>query len=166
MNDFEHLYNQHFDYVYRYVLFRLGNRQVAEDVTSQTFFTALKHQDQYDPEKGSWQQWITGIAKYRLLDYWQKEKVILSLEEVQQAENFFFSLPDSIKQLDQKMLFKSIIQNLSKNLRRLLILRYVDDLTYEEIAKITGKTSVAVRKAFSRLHQHLKAQFESDELNS
>ena len=166
MDEFEHHYHQHFDYVYRYITLRLADRQVAQDVTSQTFFTAFKHRHQYNPEKGSWRQWVTGIAKNRLLDYWQKEKLTLSLEEVDQADQKIQFSMDHTKTLDQKMLFESMINSLPKNLQRLLILRYVDDLTYEQIANITSKTPAAIRKLFSRLHKRLKAQFETSDLNS
>lgn len=167
MSDFEHYYHQHFDYVYRYICLRLAEDRIsAQDITSQTFYTAFKYRHRYDPKKGSWRQWITGIAKNRLLDHWQKENLTLSLQEVGEAEQLIESHGISQQKLDHKLLFDSILQSLPGQLRRLLILRYVDDLTYDQIAEITGKKPAAVRQIFSRLHKRLRAQFELNDLTS
>lgn len=165
MEDFEHHYRQNLTHVYRYLYLRLNDRLIAEDLTSKTFLNALERQHQYDPERGNWQQWVIGIAKNRLIDYWRMEKIPLSLDELQQMEHLLQPKDDLQGQVSRKLMFEELLDQAPKNLRHLLILRYVDDLTYEEIAVLTGKKPASVRKIFSRLHQKLKSHFNSDSLD-
>ena len=49
---FGQLYDQYVDSVFRYVLFRVGDRNLAEDVTSETFERALRYRESFDPRRG------------------------------------------------------------------------------------------------------------------
>lgn len=166
MDLFERHYHQHFDYVYRYCHFRLADPQAAEDVTSKTFLKAFENQNQYDPEKGNWKQWVTGIARHQILDYWKREKIPLSLEDLEKAEHLLHTTQHPSNGLDSKLMLESMLRTIPANVHHLLILRYVDDMTYEDIAESTGKTPSAIRKLFSRLHKSLRSQLGNHNLTS
>ena len=156
MDQFSQVYSELYDYIFSYIFVRVKGREVAEDITSKTFLTAFEIKAHYDPKKGSWRQWMTGIAKNCLLNHWRSFKIELSLEEIEQTEKHIESYQTSKEQFDHQLQFQKIMDVVSDEVRILLILRYVDDLSYEDIAEITNKTSAAVRKAFSRLHKSLK----------
>lgn len=166
MNDFSQHYDELFDYVYRYLLIRLQNPQAAEDVTSNTFLMALENQHKYNSKKGSWRQWITGIAKNCLLMHWKKEKITLSLETIENMEIFTTLISNSSQERDATLTLETFLDSLEPALRTLLALRYVDDLTYKEIANITRKTPGAIRKTFSRLHHNLSERFDANDFTS
>lgn len=156
MDQFSKVYSDLYDYVFSYIYVRVQGREIAEDITSKTFLTAFEIKAAYDPKKGSWRQWMTGIAKNCLLNHWRSFKMEVSLEEIEQTEKHIESYQIAKEQFDHQFQFQKIMEAASDEFRILLILRYVDDLSYDNIAQITQKTPAAVRKAFSRLHKSLK----------
>lgn len=159
MDDFAARYSELYDYVYRYLYLRVNDRETAQDLTSKTFLTALEIKENYDPKKGTWIQWITGIAKNCLLNYWRSHKTFLPLEEVILKEEDLALNNSAHDAMGQDLELKTIMDSVSPDIRALLVLRYVDDLTYEDIAEVLNKTPAAVRKIFSRLHKQLKERF-------
>lgn len=160
MTDFEQHYSDLFDYVYRYVHVRLNDRESTHDLVSKIFLSAFEKQHQYDAEKGSWGQWITGIARNAVFAHWKSNQITLILEdEVLDSLHFERHWEAKGKQ-DQQMMFQKLLTSVPSEVRMLLILRYEDDLTYESIAELLNKSPAAVRKTFSRLHAQLRAQFQ------
>lgn len=162
MIDFEKQYSDLFDYVYRFVRVRIGNNETTDDLVSKIFLDAYEKQFQYDENKGSWRQWITGIAKNSLLNHWRSHKKLIFLEEADLDSINFERFSQQKEALNQGLQFQLIMEASSQNVKNLLIWRYVDDLTYEDIAEILNKTPAAIRKIYSRLHKELKTHFNSD----
>lgn len=158
MDEFSQQYSELYDYVFSYIYIRVKGRETAEDIVSKIFLTAFEIRHNYDPERGSWRQWITGIAKNCLLNHWRSAKMVLSLEDIEQTEKHVEQHQEKVDQFDRELQFESIMSTAPEEVRILLILRYVDDLSYNDIAEITRKTPAAIRKAFSRLHKSLKAE--------
>jgi len=145
-------YSDLFDYIYRYIHLRVEDKDIAHDLVSEVFMKALEHSDTFDAAKGNLKQWLTGITKYHLYSYWRQHKVIVSLEDIE------LGAPPDYRQLD----FEQLIKHLPKSVQKLLRWRYVDDFTYEEIAKLTKKKPPAIRQYFSRLHAQLKTYLGND----
>ena len=158
MTDFERHYSELFDYVYRYVSVRLKDPTSTDDLVSNIFLSAFEKQHQYDPEKGTWRQWITGIARNAVFHHWKTVRQYLDLDEVNLSEALKTDHLEECRKWDQKAQFQKIMDSVSPDIRMLLILRYEEDLTYEDMAELLNKTPAAVRKTFSRLHQQLRAQ--------
>jgi len=154
MSDFEKHYSELFDYVYRYVFIRLQNKAITEDLVSSIFLSALEKQHQYDAQRGSWRQWITGIARNAIFTHWKKQKPQMQFNEL-----MFETVPASSDVSDTLWQFQTMLKSLSDEFRLLFIMRYEEDLTYEQIAAEIGKKPAAVRKIFSRLHQELRVKF-------
>ena len=162
MDQFSQQYNKLVDYIYGYLQLRVNDQKVAEDLTSKTFLTAIENKDRYEKEKGSWRQWVTGIAKNCLLNHWRSNKIELSLDDLEKTNTLIHSSPPPSEKIDQEILFEKILDQVSSKIRSLLILRYVDDLSHEEIAEITHKTPAAIRKSFSRIHKTLREKLTGD----
>lgn len=162
MSNFSQNYSDSFDYIYRYVFIRVNNREITQDLVSKIFLEAFENQEKYDGSKGSWRQWITGIAKNSLLNYWRSHRKFIALEETELDHVHFENESLNPGSLSQKLQFERIMNSSSPAVQNLLIWRYVDDLTYEAIADLLHKTPLAVRKSFSRLHKQLKEKFEAD----
>ncbi|MEV5710756.1 RNA polymerase sigma factor [Actinoallomurus sp. NPDC052274] len=60
-DQFRVIYDRYFPQIYRYVAGRLG-RDVADDVAAETFLTAFRKRDRFDPERGAVRPWLFGIA--------------------------------------------------------------------------------------------------------
>lgn len=144
-------YSTLFDYVYRYVRSRVYDPETCNDLVSDIFLQALAHIDDFNAERGSLRQWITGITKNRLFTYWKKHKEIISLDDIEFGE---------IPQFDQ-LAFDQLIDHLPTHVRQLLIWRYIEDLPYEQIATLANKSPAAIRQYFSRLHKQLRTHYEN-----
>jgi len=144
-------YSTLYDYVYRYVRVRVSNEDVCRDLVADIFLKAVEKIQYFDASKGSLRQWITGITKHHLLNHWKREKHTFALED--------FDLPIMPK-FDQ-LEFDQLIDHLPQHIQQLLTWRYVDDLTYEQIADVTGRTPAALRKYFSRLYKKLRNEYEA-----
>lgn len=69
---FTALYEQHMNYVFRYINYRVGNRSEAEDLTSLVFEKALAAFHRYDSKKAAAQTWLLTIARNTVTDYFRK----------------------------------------------------------------------------------------------
>ena len=151
-----------FDYVYRYVCWRVPHRPDAEDLVSTIFINAYEKIDHWDQERGKLQQWITGIARFKVIDYWRGHKIVIGLDDIMQHTLLEPATENQKKQeeiLDAQRIFDMIMDDLPPDIRALCTLRYVDGLTYSEIAQVTEKQPANVRKIFSLLHQRLKDEY-------
>ena len=73
MTEFSKIYDEYFQYVYRYTLSLCQDAAIAEDVTQETFFKALKSIDKFNG-KCKLQVWLCQIAKNTYFSYCEKEK--------------------------------------------------------------------------------------------
>lgn len=153
---FQEHYNEHFDDVYRFVRFRITHPPTADDLTAAIWLRAWKGRSQYAPSKGTFRNWIFGIARFTLIDHWRADKPTIDLDTI---EHTLSDALDTEQNTDARLFFDQVMDSLTDHGRLLLTLRYIDDLTYAEIADATGKTPSAVRQFFSRIHRTLKEQF-------
>ncbi len=137
-----------FDFVYRYVRARIDDPEICKDLVSEIFVKALENLPKHDASRGSLQQWITGITKHHLFNHWKRYRQTVPLDDFD-----FGAIPEF-----QQLAFDQLIDHLPTHIRQLLIWRYVDDLTYEQMAHLTHKSPPALRQYFSRLHKQLKTQ--------
>ncbi len=150
-----------FDYIYRYVRYRLSLQQDAEDIVGEIFAEAIESLENFNPQRGNLQQWLTGIARNRLRQYWRFKKPVVVIDE--QLENLIcVEMPTET--IDDQMLIEKITKGLSAETKALLALRYIDGLTHEEIAQIVGKSPAAVRQWFCRLHTSLSLRYSEDKI--
>lgn len=68
------LAEQHLGDVFRYVMYLTGDRATADDLTAQTFETALGSFGRYDPRRGSARTWLCQIARGAALDHMRSER--------------------------------------------------------------------------------------------
>lgn len=148
-----------FDFLYRFLSSRLFDRDEVDDVVSEAVTKAYAQLERFDPERGVLRQWLTGIAKNELLTHWRKKKPTVSLEYEERIIDPKTGTAFT-ETLDQEFLAEKIYANLPQESKTLVALRYVDDMTYEELARVTGKEASALRQFFSRLHRTLRLEFQ------
>ena len=79
---FDPLYRHYVKPIYGYVLRRTLQRELAEDITSQTFMKALERLRQYSPSKGPFAAWLYGIAKNAITDHFRSHRPHTDIEDV------------------------------------------------------------------------------------
>lgn len=151
-------YSELFDYLYRYVCYRVPQREEAEDLVSEIFLQGYHRLNDFHPEQGQLRQWMTGIAKNKLLMYWRRRPVQVDLDSIPEIPDLVQGT--ALQFLDQSMLVERLLSHVSEDLKSLIAFRYVDGLSHEEIAQMIGKQPAAVRKCFSRLHKQLQEIYQ------
>ncbi|MFM1655416.1 RNA polymerase sigma factor [Brevibacillus sp. B_LB10_24] len=135
--------------IFRYCYHILGHREEAEDATQEVFLKAYRHLNKYNVEV-PFTAWLYKISYRHCIDVIRKRKVsklipFLFQNEKQNStvdeyiENVYFSEPVYLS-----------LMKLSLEERTLLILRGVDEKTFEEISMIVNKKSSSLRKKYER----------------
>ena len=147
---FLEVYPVMFDRVYRYVVRRTPQVEEAKDLVADIMIRAFERLPQFDAEKGSYEQWIIGMAKFALIDYWRRgERCVLIEGDVTQEENI-------MNRIDDELSFEHRIASLPNEHKILLRLRYVDDMSLLTIAEMTHTNPSTLRSFFSRTHKRLR----------
>lgn len=153
---FRQFYEHHFPKIFRFVFFRVGgSREVAEDLTSEIFIKAFNAFDRYD-ETRSQSSWIFTIARNHLANYYRSAG-----REV--TDENFESLPVAADDLEERVaageeeavLLRAIGQLRPKD-AVLIRMKYLDGLSYEEMAANLSRERGALKVATFRAMQELK----------
>ena len=158
VTNFHELYQKYAQDVYRFAYWLCGNAQDAEDITSETFVRALTSSGEIKSEtvKG----YLLTIARNLAYKRSNREKRFVPLEtNLTEDRNQPAVLVEISASLQTAMQF---IQSLQETDRAALILRYQDDLSYEEIAGILSislaAAKVKVHRARLKLTEFMRAQ--------
>ena len=161
--EFEQIYTTYFRDVFLYVRRLSGNEHVAEEITSETFFRALRTIDKFRGDCDM-RVWLCQIAKYTFYQYLDKKnrRKEVSMEEaievaaVQQLEKEYISN-------EQKVEIYKKIQQLESPMKDVLMLRLSGELSFREIGEILGKTENWARVTFYRGKQILGKELSGNE---
>ncbi len=153
MPEFEKIYKEHFHDVYRYVLSLCKNESIAEDITQDTFFKAMKKVDGFKGECKLY-VWLCQIAKNTYFTYIKKHKNMEFIE----SESLYSSMDverdylnkETVKRLHQ------ILHNLEEPYKEVFTLRILGDLPFAQIGELFGKTDSWARLVFYRAKKKLQ----------
>lgn len=161
-NEFEKQYTLLFDEIYCYVLYRITDKNDAEDIVSEVFIIAYQKLDSFNPGLASLKTWLFSIAKRKVIDYWRKKKFVIDFKESFEPLQILTVSGNSMQiRIDDDLFVHNIFSQLKPELKTLFALRYIDDLSYEEIAALTNKKVPSIRKIFSRIHLQLRNELKN-----
>jgi RNA polymerase sigma-70 factor (ECF subfamily) len=150
---FKKIYDYYSPFVWRISLRSLANEKDAETVLQTVFIVVYKSIKNFRFES-SFSTWLYRITLNETIKLINKKK---SRKEVYLDENI--ALKSSEDVIDEKNFVKKILNSLSVEERFLLVSREIDGITFEELATITNKSSVALRVEISRLKQKIRENF-------
>ncbi len=158
--DFTALYHRHKARVFYYLYSRVRNAADAEDLTSQTFVTALENLSRLrDP--GKFTSWVFTIARNKARDFFRKSqrRPTADFDEGLDRTN---PVEGDLPQADRDRLcdLERLIARLDPREQEYLRLRIVADLPFAEIAAILNLPETRVKKSYYRLLERLQAQVE------
>lgn len=144
---FGELYDLHAQAVYRFLLGNLGTPQEAEDLTTEVFLRVWKALPDYEESGSPFGAFVFRIARNRLIDRYRflgRQDPEVSIEETGLEE--FLPDPDQeIPDLQDYYLLHEALQSVRDDYREVLILRFLNDFSVEEIAEIMDRSAGAVR---------------------
>ncbi|WP_341346556.1 RNA polymerase sigma factor [Paenibacillus sp. FSL H3-0469] len=138
--------------IYTYCCYLLRSREEAEDAVQDIFVKVYQQLSRYE-KRVSFSAWLYKVSYHHCMDQLRRRKRrnrLLSLYKLQLMTNQQ-ALPEE-SPVDQ------IFENLTSEERGLLILRVIEQYSFEEISMITGSSSAALRKKYERLRKKLIQQ--------
>ena len=160
----EELYRTYFDIVYRYICSISQDGPLAEEVTQETFFKALKKIDQFRGDCDV-RVWLCQIAKNTLYDHLKKQKKQLSGDEqLEKTESDGGELlEEKLAQRSQAMEIHKVLHRLSEPYKEVFSLRTFGELTFREIGMLFGKSENWARVTYYRARVKIREELEYED---
>lgn len=147
---FASLYDAYLDRVYRYIYFRTHHKETAEDLAASVFVKALEKLPSFDPGKAGFTTWLYAIARNALTDHYRRQKPDVDVEDVWDTLASGEDIPADTDVRARLAKVQELMKDLPAAQREIVLLRVWDELSYAEIAEVTGKSEAASKMAFSR----------------
>jgi RNA polymerase sigma-70 factor (ECF subfamily) len=162
-SDFAHVYEDTVWRVYAFLAYRVGDRDLAEDLTQTTFERALRGWARFDPRKGSETTWLLAIARNVLIDDVRRQRPT-PVRELDEGVPGTEAGPE--ERLEGSPDLLAAVMTLSERDREVLALRFGGDLTGAEIAETLGLSLANVQQILSRSLGKLRQMLDRQELLS
>ena len=140
------LYDRHVDAIYRYVYYRVRDDAEAEDLTSDVFMRALKAMPRYEPRQ-AFLAWLYRIARNAVIDRARRGGRQVSFEDAldhPSAEHIVIPDNELLSRSDSDTL-RAALAKLTPLQQEVVVLRFLEGYTTQEIARIVGKREGTVR---------------------
>lgn len=159
--DFADIYDRYFEKVYNYVRYRVRLADAADDITAKVFEAALGKSGTYDPERGSEQAWLFGIARNSVAD-WGRDRgrrAEVPLDGAFERPGGDPRAEDVLEGREEKERILAAAAGLDERSRDIMALKFSSGMTNREIAALTGlgeaNVGIIVYRAVKRMRELL-----------
>lgn len=155
---FTQLYLESYSLVYNYVYRRMGGSSAAEDVVSEAFLLAARSFSRFDPSRAKFSTWVTRIALNCMASHYRRERELVSLDELPEV---FPTGEDEQAAFDDHDLASRLLAVLDEDERRIVLMKYRDEMRNTEIASELGMNASTVSTVVSRAVAKMRRAAES-----
>jgi RNA polymerase sigma-70 factor (ECF subfamily) len=140
ISGFTALYEEHMAYVFRYINYRIGNRNEAEDLTSIVFEKALAAFHRYDSNKAAPQTWLLAIARNTVTDHLRKssKRKNMPLDNAVGVESLDPSPPEETERREEYQRLQFCLAALPQREQEIISLKFGAELNNRQIASVIG----------------------------
>lgn len=156
----EEIYQKYAQTVYKYLLSKTQNADLAEELTQETFYQAVRSIERFD---GSCRisTWLCAIAKNQLLAYYRKHPAEENIDT--QPELSGASAETEFLDTENRVELMRKLHSCPEPYREILYLRIFGNLSFREIGEIMGKSENWARVSYYRAKERLKKEVEENE---
>ena len=158
----ETLVKRHKERIYTFVISKVRNQELAEDIFQDVFFKVIKslQKGKYN-EEGKFLPWVMRIAHNLVIDHFRKAKRMPIVGKLKLDDDFdIFDIISNGEQTseytmmegEQHEQLKKMVQELPEEQRQVLVMRHYEELSFKEIAE---KTGVSINTALGRMRYAL-----------
>lgn len=161
------LYDRYFDRLYSLVFNQVDrNKDIAEDIVQETFLAALKSAKGFKGRSSAY-TWLCSIAYHKIADHYRRQarerKRMVSgidVDTVDDEENPGRQpQPDSlIESAETRQVVNEALAKLPWDYRQVLILKYVEEMSVQEISQIMDRSPKSIEGLLTRSRKALQAQ--------
>ena len=158
-SSFEILLTRHKSRVFAFIMSKIKNRDITEDIFQDTFIKVINslQRGKYN-EEGKFLPWMMRIAHNLVIDHFRKEAKMRKVRPTAEFD-IFDVLDDGNKDQEEVMMqtqvhadLKALIEQLPKDQKEVLKMRYFEDLSFKQISDLTG---TSINTALGRMRYAL-----------
>lgn len=153
------MYDEHADAIYRFIVWHSGDVLLAEDLTGEVFLRAWKYRDKLTNVTMT-RAWLYRIAQNLLTDHWRKAKPVPLDDDFDAIGDD--NVHDNAQRAEEAKIVRRYIAKLKPEMRSVIILRFFEHLSSDQVAVILNKTPENVRVIQYRALKALKKYYESE----
>jgi len=162
---FSIIYDTLVDNIYKFIYFKVHSRD-AEDLTELVFIKAWENRKKYDHTKSSFTSWLYTIARNTVIDHYRVSKQVDQLDTAIEDDKKRSNPKKLTEEVLNATTMRKAVEKLPKNYRDVVLLRFIQDMSYSEIAQTLDKTEGAIRIMQFRALRQLKQILKDDGFNS
>lgn len=160
MTEFEEIYRRYFDDVYRYIRKLSGNEDMAEEITSETFFKAMRSVRSFRGECDI-RVWLCQIAKNCYYDHIRKRGKTQSIDDedfpdLADEEN----IEEQYLKRDEAERIRAALHNVSEPYKEVFMWRVFAQLSFKQIGQIFGKSENWACVTYHRAKKIIRSRLE------
>jgi RNA polymerase sigma-70 factor (ECF subfamily) len=163
---FAQLYDRYVDTVFRYVLVRVGQRALAEDLTSETFVRAMRRIDTFTWQGRDMAAWFVTIARNLVADHVKSARFRFEVTtaDMRDADQRVGAPEDEVltRLRDERLVVA--IRGLGSDQAECITLRFLQGLSLADTAAVLGRSEGAVKQLQLRATKSLRKALEGEEL--
>ena len=160
MKDFEEIYKLYYPQVYRFVMSLCNNSNLAEEITQETFFRALKGIDGYRGDC-KLSVWLFQIAKNLYFTQRKKEERFSSENETELSNTpDVLNVEEIIENKQLALKIHEVLHLIPEPYKEVFWMRAFGELSFAEIGKIHGKTESWARVTFHRAKLKIQEEIQ------
>jgi RNA polymerase sigma-70 factor (ECF subfamily) len=139
------LYDRYQQGVYRYLYYRVGDTQTAEDLTSEVFLRMIEALSKYDYQNIPFRAWLFQIARNLSIDHYRKMGV---RREVQLEDNVAEQGAEPLELITQELTSEKLrhaLVELPDNQRDVIVMRFISEMPIGEVAQVLHKSEDSIK---------------------
>lgn len=157
------LYERYVDKIYTYLYYRTGSREDAEDLTARTFYRALDNLHRYQERGLPFSAWLYRIA-HNLMANWHRynsRHPQVSLEALRLTDYQGRDPEKALERHEAREVILEAIRSLPPDRQQLLLLKFVEQMSNEEIGRVMGRSEGAVKSLYHRTLVALRRELQA-----
>ena len=147
---FGELYDHYVGQIYRFVYSRVRSQDLAEDVTSEVFFKALRAIHRYKPSGHPFSAWLYQISVNAIADHYRSRRPESDIDDAVGVSAPGRPLDEHVAERDEAAQVWAAIDSLPAAQRTALTLKLGEDLKLAQIGEIMGKSEGAIKLLIHR----------------
>ncbi len=159
--EFDQIYSTYFKSVYLYAMQLSGNKHIAEEITSDTFYKAIHSIDNFRGDCDM-RVWLCQIAKNTYYSHLKKNKKVLSMEEANLRDSPSSDTPVDvlISNLEEAQIIRKILHDIPDPYKEVFMWRVFGELSFKEIGNLYDKTDNWTCVTYHRARKMIQIRLE------
>ena len=151
--DFEEIYREYFKEVYLYIKSLSHDKNIAEEITQEAFFKALKAIDKFDGSKDI-RAWLFTIAKNTYFSYYKRNKRVIDSDVVEESDMGVHIVNHLLNEEDAFSVHQ-FLHSMNEPYKEVFSLRTFGELPFEKIGLLFGKSAGWARVTYYRARKQI-----------